>query len=367
MSTIYRVGIMGATGYTGSELVRILSHHPQVEMVYITSESRKGESFADVHPAFIGSAEQTLISAETVLADPSAYAVDLLFLALPHGVSMDYVKRLSEAQYAAKIIDFSGDFRLSSAAVYEQWYPKTHTYPEGFKTAIYGLPELFREAIQGASLVANPGCFPTATVLALAPLLQAHGQAASNWRLDPAFCIVDAKTGVTGAGIKPSATTHFANVHDNFKAYGVKSHRHTIEIQQMLEQHGEDLPTVQFTPHLLPVDRGIFATLYLRLQSLTASSQNPVIVRQQLLELYEDYYAAHPFVRVCKQVPTLKSVRGSNYCHVYVDWDVRTGNVILMSAIDNLVKGAAGQAVQNMNLMLGLPEEMGLSHIPLSP
>lgn len=363
MST-YRIGIMGATGYTGSELVRILSHHPAVEIVYITSESRQGESFADVHPAFMGIAEQVLISAATVLKDPESYPVDLLFLALPHGVSMDYVKRLSEANYAAKIIDFSGDFRLDSPETYGEWYPKAHCYPEGFETAVYGLPERFRESIKTASLVANPGCFPTATLLALLPLLQAHRSASSAWQLDPAFCIVDAKTGVTGAGIKPSLTTHFANVHDNFKAYGVKNHRHTIEIQQMMESYGADLPTVQFTPHLLPVDRGIFATLYLRMQEPLPREQS---LQQQLQALYRDYYASHPFVRVCDQVPTLKSVRGSNYCHIYVDWDERTGNMILMSAIDNLVKGAAGQAVQNMNLMLGLAEATGLSQVPLSP
>lgn len=366
MST-YRIGIMGATGYTGSELVRILSHHPDVEIAYITSESRRGESFADVHPAFMGIAEQVLISAEAVLAEPDSYPVDLLFLALPHGVSMGYVKRLSEVCYRAKIIDFSGDFRLDSPETYAEWYPKSHCYPEGFETAVYGLPERFRESIQSASLVANPGCFPTATLLALLPILEAHGTASSAWQMDPAFCIVDAKTGVTGAGIKPSITTHFANVHDNFKAYGVKSHRHTIEIQQMMASYGSDLPMVQFTPHLLPVDRGIFATLYLRLRGAGIDSLDPLVIRQQLQDLYQSYYASHPFVRVCDKVPTLKSVRGSNYCHVYVDWDERTGNMILMSVIDNLVKGAAGQAVQNMNLMLGLSEETGLSHIPLSP
>lgn len=365
----YRIGIMGATGYTGSELVRILSHHPQVELAYITSESRQGESFAQVHPAFQGIAEHTLISAESVLKHPEKHPVDLLFLALPHGVSMDYVKRLHAVDYQAKIVDFSGDFRLSSPEVYNQWYPKAHHYAEGFDQAVYGLPEYFRNTIREAQLVANPGCFPTTTLLALAPLLNAHSDDQTPWKLSDQFCIVDAKTGVTGAGVKASATTHFANVHDNFKAYGVKTHRHSIEIQEMLERHGPDMPTVQFTPHLLPVDRGIFATLYLRLQGMKAQElvNQPESALSELKTLYRTYYAAHPFVRLCDRVPTLKSVRGSNYCHLYLDWDARTGNLILMSVTDNLVKGAAGQAVQNMNLMLGLEETTGLQHIPLSP
>lgn len=360
--SVYRVGIMGATGYTGSELVRLLHGHPQVEICYITSESRAGEPFGAVHPALARATDLTLQSVETVLENPDTYAVDCVFLALPHGVSMDYVKRLQALDTPPRVVDFSGDFRLSEPTVYTQWYQKPHHFPEGFSQAVYGLPELFGKAISEARLVANPGCFPTATLLALAPLLSSQHDA--HWQLSPAFCIVDAKTGVTGAGVKASSTTHFANVHDNLKAYGLKSHRHTIEIQEIIEAHQETVPPVQFTPHLLPVDRGIFATLYLRLtQHETLKKEGVTALREH----YAHYYRDHPFVHVCSQAPTLKDVRGTNACHVYVDWDPRTDTVIVLSALDNLIKGAAGQAIQNMNLMLGLPETLGLSLQPLSP
>lgn len=355
----FRVGIMGATGYTGSELVRLLSAHPQINIAYITSESHAGESFGDVHPAFASATPLTLQSVESIFENP--ITVDCVFLALPHGVSMDYVKRLQTLANPPRMIDFSGDFRLSSPEVYTQWYHKPHGYRAGFEQAVYGLPELFRSRIADAKLVANPGCFPTATLLALAPLMDS--KRTPQWQLSENFCIVDAKTGVTGAGVRATSTTHFANVHDNFKAYGLKSHRHTIEIQEILEQFQPQAPTVQFTPHLLPVDRGIFATLYLRLKNPERLKTTP----GELQKHYKNHYRHHPFVQVCNEPPTLKAVRGSNHCHLYVDWDERTETLLVISALDNLVKGAAGQAIQNMNLMLGLPEDMGLQQQPLSP
>ena len=402
-----KIGVIGATGYTGSEIVRILSQHPGVEIALITSEARAGEKFSDVHPFFQGIVDDVLHPADKV----DDTELDLVFLALPHGVSMEYVKRFAGRGF--RMVDFSGDFRLGSAEIYEQWYPKKHVWPDGFRDAAYGLPELFADAIREAPLVANPGCFPTGAILALAPLVEKRLVAGDG-------IIIDSKTGVTGAGIKASSTNMFSNVNDNFKAYGVKTHRHTIEIQQILEElagrpsgswvdadeatdadtntdtdtdtdtnqqafrkpkdaiaagtadafRKDQLSPVQFTPHLLPVDRGILTTAYARPAAAgwtTAGSGRHGSGKAFLESVYRDYYRDKPFVRICSQPPTLKEVRASNYCNIYVDFDERTGNIIVISAIDNLVKGAAGLAVQNMNVMLGFEETEGLTHIPVSP
>jgi N-acetyl-gamma-glutamyl-phosphate reductase len=340
-----KIGVVGATGYTGSELVRILANHPETEISVITSESRAGEKFSDVHPFFKGIVDQPLHKADKV----NELDLDLVFLALPHGVSMEYVKQFAGKGF--KIVDFSGDFRLDSARTYEEWYNKPHTFIEGFDTAVYGLPELFYEKIKEADLVANPGCYPTSAILPLAPLLQ-------NKLIEPKGIIIDAKSGITGAGIKASATTRFSNVNDNFRAYGLKNHRHTIEIQGVLDGITAGV-TLQFTPHLLPVDRGILSTTYARPKGATSSAK--------LKALYQDFYKDKPFVRICDTPPAIKDVRGSNYCNIYADFDERTGNIILISTIDNLVKGAAGQAVQNMNIMLGFKETLGLNQIPVNP
>ncbi len=374
-----KVAVVGATGYTGSEIVRILAQHPGVELAMITSESRTGEKFSDVHPFFQGIVDKVLQSAAEldraasganvrVTSDGKSDTagnsretiedVDLVFLALPHGVSMDYVKRFAGRSF--RIVDFSGDFRLGTPDVYEAWYSKKHIYPEGFGDAAYGLPELYSERIHLAPLVANPGCFPTGALLALTPLF-------ASGLITGEHVIIDSKTGVTGAGVKASATNMFSNVHDNFKAYGIKTHRHTIEIQKILEdvaRNGEKplqkgVSPVQFTPHLLPVDRGILTTAYVRPDEPTTASA--------LQDLYRRFYRDKPFVRICDAPPSIKDVRASNYCNIYVDFDERTGNVVVISAIDNLVKGAAGLAVQNMNVMFGWDETTGLAHIPLQP
>jgi len=340
-----KVGIIGATGYTGSELVRILHHHPEVEVVAITSESRKGEQFSDVHSFFRGIVDLKLVS----IKDIGDYDLDVVFLALPHGVSMDFVKDHADKSYP--IIDLSGDFRLSNPEVYEKWYKKDHIFKEGFDAAGYGIPELFRADIKSKKLIANPGCFPTCSILGLAPL-KANDLIEGN-------IIVDSKTGVTGAGVKAKEVTHFPNVNDNFKAYGVKTHRHTIEIEETMNKLGSGTATVQFTPHLLPVDRGIISTIYTRpKQGVTVEA---------VKKYYEEYYQNEPFIRIVDSSPELKDVRGTNYCDIYVTYDERTGNFITISAIDNLVKGAAGQAVQNMNLLFDWPEITGLNHIPLNP
>ncbi|HYW94394.1 MAG TPA: N-acetyl-gamma-glutamyl-phosphate reductase [Bacteroidales bacterium] len=340
------VGIIGATGYTGSELVRILINHPGVTITLITSESRQGELFSDVHPFFKGIADHKLESLDNI----ENYNLDLVFLALPHGISMNFVKRFHDSKF--KIIDLSGDFRLDSAETYFEWYQKEHVYPQGIDAAVYGLPEINAGKIRAAELVANPGCFPTSAILGTAPLL-------SGKLADPGLVIIDSKSGVTGAGVKAKTVTHFSNVNDNFKAYGLKRHRHTIEIQETLEKLTDGKTIIQFTPHLLPVDRGILSTIYLR--PLVEVSETV------LRETYHSFYKKAPFVRLRENVPAIKDVRGTNYCDICVNYDERTGMIIVISVIDNLVKGAAGQAVQNMNLMTGFNETEGLNQVPVNP
>lgn len=343
---MHKIGIIGATGYTGSELVRLLHSHPDIEIAIITSETYAGQKFSDIHPQFKDIVDITLKPAsEITCASP-----DLVFLALPHGVSMDYVKDLADKDI--RIIDLSGDFRLPSKQLYEQWYNKTHSYPEGIARAIYGIPELFRNDIIKAKLIANPGCFPTGAIVAAAPLVKEK-------LVDAKRLIFDSKTGVTGAGIKPKLVTHFSNVNENFKAYGIKTHRHTIEIQETLSKYGQDTTTIQFTPHLLPVDRGILTSVY--------AIPKGKITDEDLSEIYSKYYDNEPFIRLLDTNPEIKNIRGTNYIDIYPVFDERTGNIMVFSAIDNLVRGAAGQAVQNMNLMLGIDESKALNTIPIRP
>ncbi|MEA1980502.1 MAG: N-acetyl-gamma-glutamyl-phosphate reductase [candidate division Zixibacteria bacterium] len=341
-----RVGIVGATGYTGSELVRILTNHPGVEIAAITSESRAGELFSDVHPFFRGIADYELVTADKI----SDCNLDLVFLALPHGVSMDFVKKYNNKPF--KIIDLSGDFRLESPKIYEEWYKKEHIFPEGITLAVFGLPEIYFNEIKKAKLVANPGCYPTCSILGIAPLI-------SKGLIETSPIIIDSKSGVTGTGVKAKPVNHFSTVNDNFKAYGLKYHRHTIEIQGILDGLSDNKTSVQFTPHLLPVDRGILSTTYTR--------PNRMIGNKSLSDIYREFYKKAPFIRICEQAPAIKDVRGTNYCDIYVTYDARTDLIITISVIDNLVKGAAGQAVQNMNIMFGLEETVGLYQAPVNP
>ena len=340
----HKIAIVGATGFTGSELVRILINHPSVEIVAITSESRAGEKFSDVHPFFQGICEMKLIK----VSELETSQIDLAFLALPHGVSMGYVEKFEGSDMM--LVDLSGDFRLSSPEVYSEWYPKNHTYPQGFKKAVYGIPELYREEIKGSALVANPGCYPTSAILAISPLLK-------DGLVQTDGIIIDSKSGITGAGVKAKPVNHFSAVNDNFKAYGIKTHRHSIEIQENADLQADCSTKIQFTPHLLPVDRGILSTTYLR----------PDGNENQIEKVFEKHYASEPFIRLRTESPSIKDVRGTNYCDLYATYDERTGNFIVVTAIDNLVKGAAGQAIQNMNLMLELNETEGLSQVPLQP
>ncbi|MCH7414839.1 N-acetyl-gamma-glutamyl-phosphate reductase [Belliella sp. R4-6] len=342
----YRIGIIGATGFTGSELARLLCQHPEITIKHITSETHKGKLFSDLHPQFLGILDQQLESADVI----ENSEVDVLFLALPHGVSMDFVKKWEHKN--CKIIDLSGDFRLSTPAVYKSWYQKDHVFTKGFENAVYGQPELFADQIKNSTLVANPGCYPTASILSLAPLFQ------SGLIVEDSV-IIDAKSGLTGAGVKASDTTHFSNVNENFKAYGLGVHRHTVEIEEQFSILGKQNIQVQFTPHLLPVDRGILVTAY--------AKTNKKLDQESITKIYQDCYKEKPFVRLRKMAPGIKDVRGSHYCDIFPFWDERTQRVIVVSAIDNLLKGAASQAVHNMNLMLGFEEKTGLEQIPLRP
>ncbi len=338
------VGIVGASGYTGSELVRILSRHPGVRLAAVTSETHAGKRMSDIHPHLAGVCDMELVKSEAL------GAVDLAFLALPHGASMDFVRARSGDGF--RIVDLSGDFRLSSAEVYERWYGKAHVCPDLIGGAVYGLPELNRARIARASLVANPGCYPTSAILALAPFL-------ARGLVSPEGLVVDSKSGVTGAGASARASTHYPSVNEDFKAYGIATHRHTPEISETLASAGGGAVELIFTPHLLPLNRGILTTAYARAKE--------GVTQADLEAAYAGAYEAEPFVRVRTAPPSVQAVRGSNFCDVYVRLVPETRRVVAVSAIDNLVKGAAGQAVQNMNIMMGIEERTGLDMVPLSP
>ncbi|MFO7862729.1 MAG: N-acetyl-gamma-glutamyl-phosphate reductase [Salinivirgaceae bacterium] len=341
-----KVAIIGVTGYTGSELLRILANHPMVEVAMVTSESRAGDKVTDVHPFLQGISDLTIQSVKQI----DEVDLDVVFLALPHGVSMDFVQKFENKKF--KIVDLSGDFRLSTPEVYEKWYNMDHTYTAGFSDAVFGMPELFSAEIKKARLVANPGCFPTSAILGAAPLF-------ANQLVDANPLVIDSKTGVTGAGVKSKPVNLYSNVNDNFKAYGIKKHRHTIEIEEQLGGLSKQIPVVQFTPHLLPVDRGILTSIY--------AKPSAEIDEAKLNNVYREFYANAPFVRLRNEAPSIKDVRGSNYCDIYTTYDERTNMIIVVSVIDNLVKGAAGQAIHNMNLMMGMPENTGLNMVPVQP
>lgn len=346
MSNSIRVVIAGATGYTGSELVRLLLDHPYVEIAGVTSSSRAGTRFDEIYPQFTGFYEEKLSSTEEIHPDD----FDAIFLGLPHGISMEFVKQHGYEQ--TPIIDLSGDFRLSSADLYNQWYPEKHVLPDAIADAAFGLPEWFGEQVRSANLIANPGCYPTSSILPLIPLIK-------SGKVDPASVVIDAKSGVTGAGANAKPNTHFPTVNDNFSVYGLMKHRHTPEIEDVTRRVTGTAPTVQFTPHLLPVSRGILTVVYGRSESVSSSAE--------VRSWFEEAYGDKPFIRINSKPPSLQEIRGTNFCNLYPAFDERTGNVIIISVIDNLVKGAAGQAIQNLNLRFGFPEETGLNQSSLAP
>ncbi|MBF0284238.1 MAG: N-acetyl-gamma-glutamyl-phosphate reductase [Magnetococcales bacterium] len=344
-----RVGILGASGYTGGELARLLCRHPGVELGLITSERNAGKPLSAAFPHLRGVAEGLRFQKLTAEA---AQGCDILFGALPHKVSMSVVPGLLAA--GQRVIDLSADFRLKDAAVYADWYGLPHQAPDLLKEAVYGQPELNRAAIPGARLVANPGCYPTSVQLALAPFVRAGA-------VDERLIVVDSKSGVSGAGRSPSEGTQFAELSDGFRAYKVERHRHTPEMEQELSRLAGRPLTIRFTPHLLPQVRGILSTCYLMPKEPRSAAQ--------WRELMVEFYQGETFVRVLPagELAGTAAVRGSNYCDLSVSLDPRTGWVVVLAALDNLVKGAAGQAVQNMNLLLGLPETAGLTQAPLFP
>ncbi|NLC10770.1 MAG: N-acetyl-gamma-glutamyl-phosphate reductase, partial [Firmicutes bacterium] len=332
-----RVGIIGVTGYTGGELLRILSGHPEVSVTYATSRYAAGQEVAEVHPQFKG-----LLSLRCSKFDEeeAQLKTDICFCALPHGESMNTVASLLGV--GLKVIDLSADYRLDPGDYY-QWYKKKHFFPHLTEKAAYGLPELYREQVAGSELVANPGCYPTASILALAPLAQEN-------LIDFSSLIIDAKSGTSGAGRNLSPTLHYPNLTENFQAYKVAAHQHTPEIEKILSLLSGQPVKLTFTPHLLPMSRGILVTAYLRLKKSCLDND--------IQGIYSQYYGAEPFIRLIEhpQLPETKNVYGSNYCDIAWRLDERTGRLIVIAAIDNLVKGASGQAVQNMNIMFGLSE-----------
>ncbi|MBY0551264.1 MAG: N-acetyl-gamma-glutamyl-phosphate reductase [Candidatus Obscuribacterales bacterium] len=338
-----KVGIAGATGYTGQELVRILNMHSGVKLQSLLCQSQVGQQYSALFPSFLGEVDQLLQGMDQLEA--ASQSCDVLFLALPHGVSANLVNPDMLAQ--TKVIDLGADFRLKDPFQYDKWYESAHPAPHLLSKAVYGLPEYRRSEIKKAKLVANPGCYATATILALQPLV-------SSGLLDSNNIIVDAKSGVSGAGRALSLGVHYNECNENLKAYKVASHRHTPEIEQELSAIGGKDVTVSFTAHLVPMSRGILATTYAKVKA--------GVTEQDLIEVYESKFGDEPFVKVLGgESPETKWVRDSNNCHIAVNVDERTGNAIIISAIDNLIKGAAGQAVQNMNLICGINETAGLS------
>ncbi|UYP04490.1 N-acetyl-gamma-glutamyl-phosphate reductase [Bacillus subtilis] len=344
-----KIGIVGATGYGGTELVRILSHHPHAEECILYSSSGEGNVYSEGYPHLTGLADQQL---KPIDMNTIKHEIDIMFLAAPPGVSSELTPKLADA--GIPVIDLSGDLRIQEPAEYEKWYKRTAAPKAVIQEAVYGLAELNQQQIQQAKLIANPGCFPTAVLLGLAPLAQKK-------LLDESFVIVDAKTGVSGAGRKASMGTHFSELNDNFKIYKVNEHQHTPEIEQALNEWQPGLGSITFSAHLVPMTRGIMATMYTRLTCDLSADD--------LHDLYSEFYQDSYFVRVRPkgQYPQTKEVYGSNFCDIAVTLDERTNRVTIVSVIDNLMKGAAGQAVQNFNLMNGWNEETGLTITPIYP
>ncbi len=344
-----KVFICGGSGYAGCELLRILSNHPEVDIVGVSSEKYAGKSVTDLFP---GLYKYSKLIYEPLKKEEILNKADLFFLALPHAESQESVDYFYKN--GKKVIDFSADYRLKNSKVYEQWYKTPHRFTDTLKKAIYGMPEIYRGKIRQASLIANPGCYPTGAILGLLPAIKAK-------IIETSSIIIDSKSGTSGAGRKSDVVFSFCEVNEGFKAYAVGTHRHTPEIEQELSYLSGKNIKVNFTPHLLPVDRGILTTIYCkRLKN---------ILSDDVLNLYKKTYAKEPFIRVLNygQYPNIKNVRGTNFCEIGLKLNERTSTLIIITAIDNLVKGAAGQAVHNMNLMMGFEEEAGLRTLPLIP
>lgn len=341
-----KVGIVGATGYTGIELIRLLHAHPQVEITAVTSRSEVGKSLSELVPSFFGLSHLKFQQPSVEILSEC----DLVFFATPNGTAMKMTQQLLDAD--KRVIDLAADFRIKDVAVWQQWYGETHACPELVEEAVYGLPELNRAEIKNARLIANPGCYPTSVILGFLPLLEKQ-------LVDPARLIADTKSGVSGAGRGANVGTLHSEVSENFKAYGIGGHRHHPEISAILSGIlSVEQAQLTFVPHLLPMNRGIHATLY-------AFTDNDT---QDLTALYRERYAEEAFVSVLDagMHPETRAVRATNHCIISVN-RVSKEQIVVLSVIDNLVKGAAGQAIQNMNIMYGMPESLGIEAIGLLP
>ena len=343
-----RVGIIGATGYTGVELLRLLLHHPEVEVTALTSQKYAGLPIDQVFPSVM---KYLQLKCEELNLDQVSKKTDFIFTAVPHKTAMETVP--SFVQRGKKVVDLSADFRLQDPAVYERWYQK-HTAPELLKESVYGLPELHRKKIREAKIVGNPGCYPTGALIGLIPLVE-------KGMISLESIVIDSKSGVSGAGRDVVLESLFCELNEGVRAYKIFEHRHTPEIEQELSQLVQKKVNVTFVPHLIPIDRGILTTLYVILAKKMKT--------EEVLNIFERYYEKEPFVRICQKgkIPNTKNVRGSNYCDIGVKVNEGDGRLVVVTAIDNLVKGASGEAVQNMNIMLGYPETMGLDVVPLWP
>ncbi|MBM4139686.1 MAG: N-acetyl-gamma-glutamyl-phosphate reductase [Nitrospira sp.] len=342
MAKKFRIAIAGASGYAGIELVRLAAAHPYYEITAVTSEKSAGQPIASVFPSLTGIVEHRF---EALTPEMLAERADAIFLALPHTKSQDPVATCLKA--GKLVVDLSADYRLKDAATYEAWYKTPHLHPNLLRKAVYGLPELHRNAIAKATLVASPGCYPTAAILQLAPLI-------AKGLVQPETIVIDAKSGISGAGRSPALPYHFPEAHESLEPYKIGQHRHIPEIEQELSTVIGRTVTVTFTPHLVPMNRGILSTAYCKLlQQVTLAD---------LRALYREFYKSERFVRLYEDiVPNPRYIKGSNFCDVAVYADPRSGWVVTVAAVDNLIKGAAGQAIQAMNLMMGIPEESGLT------
>lgn len=351
-----KVAIIGASGYTGSESIRILLGHSKAKLTYLTALPEECGAVEDIFPQFKGRCD---LQIEPLDMNKLSKKADVALCCLPHKVSMGFVPKLLDA--GVKVVDFSADYRIRDVNVYEKYYVK-HTDTENLKHAAFGLPELFREQIKGARLVANPGCYPTGASLAAAPLLK-------KGLIETDSIIVNAVTGASGAGMKPTSKFHYPNMNENLFPYSIGTHRHGPEIEQIMSEVAGKKVQVLFQPHVGSFDRGILSTVYCRPtchskpsschSERSEESNKEIISSNQLLDLYSDFYGGEHFVRICKSAPGVKDVAGTNYCHIFPV--CVNGTFVIFSAIDNLVKGAAGQAIQNMNIIFGLEETMGLS------
>ena len=344
-----KIGIIGASGYGGVQLVRLLLEHPQVEIVYLGGDSSAGKQYSSLYP-HLGHCVD--LNIEKIDLDEVAARCDVVFLGLPNGLACDLAPTLIKS---CKVLDLSADYRFSNLATYTDWYKKQRDDTETASGAVYGLPELHRQQIKQSQLIGCPGCYPTASLLALAPLLK-------NGLIDPTTAIIDAKSGTSGGGRQAKTNMLLAEADNSLGAYGVASHRHTPEIEQICSTLARQEVTVQFTPHLIPMVRGILSTVY-------ATLRDPGLVREDLIAIYNAFYRSSPFIKVLPSgvYPQTKWACGTNLAYIGIQVDSRTGRVIVLSAIDNLIKGQAGQAVQCMNLMMGWNEDLGLPKLSFYP